>query len=78
MFSPVRNELEMSHRDRIVDTFLRQSHVTRLDWPECSPDLNPIELFWEQLSRAVQRRIQADTTLVQLKATLLQASNDVD
>ena len=66
------------HRARIVDTFLRQSRVTCLDWPACSPDLNPHRVFWEQLGRAVQRRVQADTILVQLRAILLQARQDVN
>ena len=31
------------HRSRLVNDFLRQQQVTRMDWPSRSPDLNPIE-----------------------------------
>ena len=31
------------HSARLVDTFLRQSKVNRMDWPASSPDLKPIE-----------------------------------
>ena len=31
------------HRFKIVKKFLGENHVTALDWPGNSPDLNPIE-----------------------------------
>lgn len=42
------------HRARLVDAFLRHSGVTRMDWPACSPDMNPIENAWDYLERQVR------------------------
>ena len=40
------------HRARVVNTFLQQAGVNRMDWPACSPDLNPIENLWGPLAAA--------------------------
>ena len=53
--------------DQIVDTCLRQHHVTRMDWPACSPDLNSIEHVWDQLGRAIRQRLNINSTLVDLR-----------
>ncbi|GFT05914.1 transposable element Tcb1 transposase [Trichonephila clavipes] len=31
------------HRANIVDECLQSEDITRMDWPACSPDFNPIE-----------------------------------
>ena len=31
------------HRARVVEEFLQQDTVVRMDWPACPPELNPIE-----------------------------------
>ena len=49
------------HRARIVDDFLRQNFVERLEWPPMSPDLSCIEHLWDVLVRAVNKRINQQT-----------------
>ena len=61
------------HRARVVNDFLQQNGIQRMEWPACSPDLNPIELLWEQVGRALTARMVLGTTLAQLPAILTDA-----
>ena len=56
------------HRVRIVDAYLQQQHITRID----SPDLNPIEHVWDQLGRAVQARLNVNSTCADLRRFLVE------
>ena len=42
------------HRARVVNDFLQQYGVNRMEWSACSPDLNPIENLWDELDRKVR------------------------
>ena len=42
-----------SHRAHLVNEFLHDNNIARLEWPACSPDMNPIEHAWDTLKRAV-------------------------
>ena len=53
------------HKARRVDNFLQQVWVTRMDWPVCSPDLNPIENNpWNLLERRIHTHKTPTTTNV--------------
>ena len=38
-------------RSRRVMDFLEDANVHHMDWPAISPDLNPIENLWSEISR---------------------------
>ena len=41
------------HRAHLVNEFLHDN-ITRLEWPACSPDMNPIDHAWDTLKRALR------------------------
>ena len=60
------------HRADLVDDFLARSGVVRMDWPACSPDLNPIENFGDHLERQVRENHPPPATLPALLGLLQQ------
>ncbi|GFV88403.1 transposable element Tcb2 transposase [Trichonephila clavipes] len=44
------------HRANLVEDFLFEKGIVRMEWPACSPDMNPIEHVWKALGRRVADR----------------------
>lgn len=58
------------HVARVVNDYLDEMDIQRLDWPPRSPDLNPIEHVWDMLGRLVRNR--QPETIRELRVTLLE------
>ena len=47
------NDNARPHRARVVTDYLENETIERMEWPSCSPDMNPIEHAWDMLQKAV-------------------------
>ncbi|GBO43095.1 hypothetical protein AVEN_104873-1 [Araneus ventricosus] len=59
------------HRALLVDEFLESEDIRWMDWPPTSPDLNPIEHFWDALGRAIATHNAPPRTIQEMKTALL-------
>ncbi len=57
-------------RGHIIRERLLEAAVPQMEWPALSPDLNPIENLWDQLSRRVEGCNPAPQNLSDLRAAL--------
>ncbi|UYV70254.1 hypothetical protein LAZ67_7002290 [Cordylochernes scorpioides] len=60
------------HRARLVNEYLQSENIRRMDWPDRSPDLNPIKHVWDALGRHIGARHPSPRTLVELRTALLE------
>ncbi|GFW24563.1 transposable element Tcb2 transposase [Trichonephila clavipes] len=60
------------HRANLVEDFLFEEGIVRIEWPACSPDMNPIEHVWDALGRQVAGRRPPPQTLQELERALLE------
>ncbi|GFV96995.1 transposable element Tcb1 transposase [Trichonephila clavipes] len=65
------------HRARLVENMLEAETIQRMEWPECSPDLNPIEHVWDMLGRCIAARPRPPATVRDLEIALLEEWNSI-
>ena len=66
------------HRPRVVEEYLQQEIIVCMDWPACSPDLNPIKHVWAMLQMVILRRPVQPTTLVVLGNAPTEECNNLE
>ncbi|GFW24053.1 DDE_3 domain-containing protein [Trichonephila clavipes] len=59
------------HRARIVEEYLEDHGLERMEWSARSPDVNPIEQLWDYLGREVAALNPPPRSLHELKQGLL-------
>lgn len=59
------------HVSASTKAWLQNAQVACLDWPACSPDLNPIENMWSILVRRVYAGNRVFNTLAELKNEII-------
>ncbi|GFW27661.1 transposable element Tcb2 transposase [Trichonephila clavipes] len=60
------------HRANLVEDFLFEERIVRMEWPACSPDMNPIEHVWDGLGRRVSGGRPSPQTLQKMERALLE------
>ncbi|GFW53735.1 transposable element Tcb2 transposase [Trichonephila clavipes] len=60
------------HRANLVEDFLFEEGIVRMEWLVCSPDMNPIKHVWDALGRQVADRKPPPQTLQELERALLE------
>ncbi|GFY20839.1 transposable element Tcb2 transposase [Trichonephila clavipes] len=60
------------HRANLVEDFLFEEGIVRMEWPACSPDMNPIDHVWYALGRRVAGRQPPPKSLQELERALLE------
>ncbi|GFX53980.1 transposable element Tcb2 transposase [Trichonephila clavipes] len=65
------------HRARLVENMLEAETIQRMEWPACSPDLNPIEHVWDMLGRRIAARPRPPATVRDLEIVLLEEWNSI-
>ncbi|GFS96263.1 transposable element Tcb2 transposase [Trichonephila clavipes] len=60
------------HRANLEEDFLFEEGIVQMEWPACSPGMNPIEHVWDAVGRRVAGRQPSPQTIQELERALLE------
>ncbi|GFW91395.1 transposable element Tcb2 transposase [Trichonephila clavipes] len=60
------------HHANLVEDFIFEEGIVRMEWPACSPNMNLIEHVWDALGRQVAGRQPPLQTIQELERALLE------
>ncbi|KAL0840909.1 hypothetical protein ABMA28_014708 [Loxostege sticticalis] len=66
------------HSAHLVNAYIQDVGITRMEWPARSSDLNPMEHLWDELRRCVKQRSPAAATLRELRSALVEEWSNID
>ena len=72
------DENSRPHRAHLVNEFLHDNNIAKLEWPAFSPDMNSIEHASDTLKRAVFGRDDPPTTLRDLRRIAIEEWDNLD
>lgn len=64
------------HTTRTTQQMIQGHNIRLLDWPPCSPDVNPIEHVWDEIDRRV-RQLPQPQNLAELERDLINTWNNL-
>ena len=65
------DDYALPHRGDIVNDFLDNEGIQRMDWPPKSPDFNPIENIWGIMKIKLSRRLLTHHNLRDLRRLIV-------
>jgi transposase len=66
------------HTSRLTKSWFTQKNINLLDWPACSPDLNPIENLWSIISRRVYENGKQFSSTNELRNAIFKAWIEIE
>lgn len=68
----LQQDNDPKHTSKMTRQWLTEHHLRVMDWPSCSPDMNPIENVWAHIKRRLYARISKPSNIQELKAAILE------
>lgn len=65
------------HKSRETAAWMTNNNINVLEWPACSPDINPIENLWSYLVRVVYAENKQYSTIDELKIAIIKAWSQI-
>jgi transposase len=61
------------HRARTLVNFVETEGIEHMEWPAVSPDMNPIENLWSEITRTLDASANQPTNLAELRQAVIDA-----